>query len=109
VQGGLLRPEGPGQAEHRFAPYGFRWEKRGQFWFLAPEPNEQVLCIQAAKMRLQGYSWQRIRTYFAYKWKVRNRVGNHFGYTEIREMTFRGLELLRAAGSLEADPTVRPA
>ena len=98
-----------GRRNTRFAPYGFRWEKRGEFWFLAPEPNEQVLCIQAAKMRLEGYSWHQIRRYFAYEWKVKNRVGNQFGYTEIRELTFRGLELLQAAESLEADPGARPA
>ncbi len=78
-----------GRRNTRFAPYGSRWEERGESWFLAPEPNEQVLCIQAAKMRLQGYSWHRIRRYFAYEWKVRNRVENQFGYTEIRELTFR--------------------
>jgi DNA invertase Pin-like site-specific DNA recombinase len=98
-----------GRRNTRFAPFGFRWEKRGEFWFLAPEPNEQRLCIQAAKMRLEGYSWHRVRRYFAYEWKVRNRKGNQFGYTEIRELTVRGLELLREAGSLEADPAVRPA
>ena len=59
-------------------------------------------------MKLEGYSWHQIRRYFVYEWRVRNRVGNQFGYTEIREMTFRGLELLRAAGSFEADPAVRP-
>ena len=32
-----------------------------------------------------------------------------FGFTEIRAMTFRGLELLRAAESPEADPAVHPA
>ena len=98
-----------GRKNTRFARFGFRWEKRGEFWFLAPEPNEQVLCIQAAKMRLQGYSLHQIRRYFAYEWKVKNRVGNEFGYTEIREMTFRGFELMQAAGSLEADPAGRPA
>ena len=60
-------------------------------------------------MRLQGYSWHQIRRYFAYEWRVRNRVGNQFGNTEIRAMTFRGLELLRAAESPEADPAVHPA
>ena len=60
-------------------------------------------------MKLEGYSWHQIRRYFAYEWKVRNRVGNQFGYSEIRKLTFRGLELLRAAGSPEADPAVRPA
>ena len=98
-----------GRRNTRFAPFGFKWEKRGQFRFLAPEPNEQLLCIQAATMRLEGYSWHQIRRHFAYEWKVRNRVGNPFGYTEIREMTFWGLELLQAAGSLEADQDVRPA
>jgi DNA invertase Pin-like site-specific DNA recombinase len=89
-----------GRRNTRFARYGFRWEKRGEFWFLAPEPDEQRLCIQAAEMRLEGYSWHQIRRHFAYERKVKNRVGNQFGYTEIRELTFRGLELLRAAGSL---------
>jgi DNA invertase Pin-like site-specific DNA recombinase len=98
-----------GRRNTRFAPYGFRWEKRGQYWFLAPESNEQVLCIRAAKMRLEGYSWHQIRRYFAYEWKVRNRVGNQFGYTEIRELTFRGFELLEAARALDADPASRPA
>jgi hypothetical protein len=32
-------------------------------------------------MRLKGYSWHQIRRHFAYEWKVRNRVGNQFGYT----------------------------
>jgi hypothetical protein len=59
-------------------------------------------------MRLEGHSWHQIRRYFAYECKVRNREGNEFGDTEIRNMTFRGAELLRAAGSLEADPEVRP-
>jgi DNA invertase Pin-like site-specific DNA recombinase len=98
-----------GRRYTRFAPFGFRWEKRGRYTVLVPEPIEQRLCIKAAEMRLQGYSWHQIRRYFAYEWRVRNRVGNQFGYAEIREMTFRGLELLRAAGSLERDPADRPA
>jgi DNA invertase Pin-like site-specific DNA recombinase len=102
---GSLRAEG--RRNTRFAPYGFKWEKRGQYTFLVPEPNEQRLCIQAAQMRLQGYSGHQIRRYFVYEWRVKNRAGNQFGYTEIRELTFRGLELLRAAGSLEADPAAR--
>jgi DNA invertase Pin-like site-specific DNA recombinase len=102
------RLKAEGRRNSRFAPFGFKWERRGQFWFLAPEPNEQPLCIQAAKMRLEGYSWHQIRRYFAYEWKVRNRRGNQFGYTEIREMTFRGLELLKADGSLDGESSPSP-
>jgi DNA invertase Pin-like site-specific DNA recombinase len=43
-----------GRRNTRFARYGFDWERRGEFWFLAPEPDEQRLCIQAAEMRLKG-------------------------------------------------------
>ena len=100
--------EAEGRRNTRFAPFGSRWERRGRLTFQVPEPNEQRLCIKAAEMKLAGFSWHQIRRYFAYEWKVRNRVGNQFGYTEIREMTFRGAALLRVAGSLDADPAVRP-
>jgi hypothetical protein len=60
-------------------------------------------------MRREGFSWHQVRRYFAYEWRVRNRVGNQFGYTEIREMTFRGFELLREAGALDVDTSVPPA
>jgi hypothetical protein len=96
-----LRAEG--RRYTRFAPFGFKWEERGRFTVLVPEPIEQRLCIQAAEMRLQGYSWHQIRRYFAYEWRVRNRKGNQFGFTEIRKLTFRGLELLRAAESPHVD------
>ena len=103
------RLQAEGRRNTRFAPYGSRWERRGRLSVLVPEPDEQVLCIKAAEMRLEGYSWHQIRRYFAYEWRVRNREENAFGYTEIRNMAFHGAELLRAAGRLEADPTARPA
>jgi DNA invertase Pin-like site-specific DNA recombinase len=103
------RLKAEGRRNSRFAPFGFKWERRGRHSFQVPEPNEQRLCIQAAQMRLEGFSWHQIRRYFAYEWRVQNRKGNQFGYTEIRELTFRGLELLQAAGSLGADPAVQPA
>jgi DNA invertase Pin-like site-specific DNA recombinase len=103
------RLKAEGRRNSRYAPYGFKWERRGGLSYQVPDPDEQRLCIQAAKMRLQGYSWHQIRRYFAYEWRVRNREGNQFGYAEIRELTFRGFELLEGAGSLEADPAARPA
>ena len=103
------RLEAEGRRNTRFAPFGSRWERRGRLSVLVPEPNEEVLCIKAAEMRLDGYSWHQIRRYFAYEWRVRNREGNAFGYTEIRNMAFRGAELLRAAGRLEMDPAPHPA
>jgi hypothetical protein len=71
--------------------------------------DEQRICIKAAELRLAGYSWHQVRRYLAYTWRVWNREGNQFGYAEVRELTFRGLELLRAARSLEADQAVHPA
>jgi hypothetical protein len=35
--------------------------------------------------------------------KLRNRVGNRFGYTEIRNLVFRGVDLMRNAGRFEGD------
>jgi len=59
-------------------------------------------------MKLEGYSWHQIRRYFAYEWKVRNRVGNQFGYSEIRNMTFRGAELLEANRPRDGDSSPTP-
>lgn len=98
-----------GRRNTRFAPYGSRWERRGRLTVMASEPAEESLCLRAAELRLAGYSWHQIRRYFAYEWKVRNRQGNPFGYTEIRELTFRGLDLMRAAGRLDVAPAIRPA
>jgi DNA invertase Pin-like site-specific DNA recombinase len=103
------RLKAEGRRNSRFAPFGFKWERRGRHFFQVADPDEQRLCIKAAEMRLEGFSWHQVRRYFAYEWRVRNRRGNQFGYAEIRELTFRGLELLREAGSLKEDPTVRPA
>jgi DNA invertase Pin-like site-specific DNA recombinase len=101
---GSLKAEG--RRNTRFAPFGFKWEKRGRYSYLVPELNEQQLCVQAAEMYLKGYSLHQIRRYFAYEWKVRNRVGNQFDYTEIRNMALRGAELLQAAEPIEADSSV---
>ncbi len=76
---------------------------------MVPEPDEQRICVKAAEMKIEGYSFHQIRRYLAYTWKVRNRKGNQFGYEEVRKITFQGLKLLRAARSLEADPAARPA
>jgi DNA invertase Pin-like site-specific DNA recombinase len=101
------RLKAEGRRNSRYAPYGSRWEKRGGLSYQVPDPDEQRLCIKAAEMRLEGFSWHQVRRYFAYEWQVRNRKSNPFGYTEIRELTFRGLELLRDAGAQEADPAAR--
>jgi DNA invertase Pin-like site-specific DNA recombinase len=103
------RLKAEGRRNSRHAPYGFKWERRGQHFFQVADPAEQRLCIKAAQMRREGFSWHQIRRYVAYEWRVKNRVGNQFGYAEIRELTFRGLELLEAAEPLEADPAARPA
>jgi DNA invertase Pin-like site-specific DNA recombinase len=103
------RLKAEGRRNSRYAPYGSRWERRGGLSYQVPDPDEERLCIKAAQMRREGFSWHQIRRYFAYEWRVRNRVGNQFGYTEIREMAFRGFELLEAAGALDADPASRPA
>ncbi len=100
--------EAQGRRNARYARYGFRWEKRGRLTFEVPDPDEQRICLKAAEMRLAGYSWHQIRRHLAYTWKVKNREGNEYGYAEVRELTFRGLELLRAAGSLEANQAVYP-
>jgi hypothetical protein len=103
------RLKAEGRRNSRYAPYGSRWERRGELSYQVPDPYEERLCIKAAQMRLEGFSWHQIRRYFAYEWRVRNRAGNQYGYTEIRELTFRGFELLQAAEPLEADPAARPA
>jgi DNA invertase Pin-like site-specific DNA recombinase len=101
------RLKAQGRRNSRHAPYGSRWERRGGLSYQVPDPYEERLCIKAAQMRLEGYSWHQVRRFFAYEWRVKNRVGNQYGYSEIRELTFRGLELLQAAGSLKADPAAR--
>lgn len=92
----------------RFAPYGFKWENRGRFTYMVTNPNEQQICIEAAQMKLDGYSWHQIRQHFAYAWRVRNRQGNQFGYEEVRKLTFRGFELLHEAGRLDATVSIVP-
>src|SRR5262249_14878996 len=103
------RLKAAGRRNSRYAAYGSRWEKRGGLSYLVPDPDEERLCIKAAQMRLEGFSWHQVRRFFAYEWRVKNRAGNQFGYAEIRELTFRGFELLEGAGSQEADPAARPA
>jgi DNA invertase Pin-like site-specific DNA recombinase len=103
------RLKAEGRRNSRYAPYGSRWERRGDLSYQVPDPDEEHLCIKAAQMRLEGCSWHQVRRYFAYEWKVKNRVGNQFGYTEIRELTFRGFELLRAVESLDGNPVGRRA
>jgi hypothetical protein len=78
----------------RHAPYGYRWERRGKETFAVPAPSEQVILRRVVELREQGYTLDRIRQYLNYEWKVRNREGNEFGSTEVRNMVVRGAEML---------------
>jgi putative DNA-invertase from lambdoid prophage Rac len=88
-----------GRRYARYAPYGFKWEERGRISFMVPDPDEQRICLKAAEMKIEGYSFHQIRRYFAYTWKVRNRKGNEFGYEEVRKLVFSGAKLMHAAES----------
>ena len=78
------------------APYGFTWERRGKKRIKVPDPREQSICIQVAKMQAMGYSLDQIRQYLNYEWKVRNRNGNEFVNSQVREMAVRGRQFLNA-------------
>jgi DNA invertase Pin-like site-specific DNA recombinase len=97
-----------GQRFTRYAPWGFRWERQGRKFVMAPVEYEQAIMRQCGVMRRRGYSYDQIRTYLSYEWHVLNRNGNSFGYKETRRMAQQGLaELLRAesAATLEQSGT----
>ena len=90
----LARLKAEGRRCSRHAPYGFRWEKRGQHSYQVPEPGEQQLCIRMARLYMEGYSFHQIREFLAYSARIKNRMGKAFGYTEVRKMVYRGAQFL---------------
>ena len=52
----------------------------------------QAIRRQVLELNSQGYSIDQVRRYLSYEWKVRNRKGNEFGYSEVRNMIVRGME-----------------
>jgi DNA invertase Pin-like site-specific DNA recombinase len=92
-----LKAEGRRRSRH--APYGFKWQKRGGKTYMVPAPGEQLICRRAAELYAQGYSYDQIVRYLFDEWRVRNRNGRRFGYTETKNMVARGAELLMADAS----------
>jgi DNA invertase Pin-like site-specific DNA recombinase len=92
-----LKLEGRRRSGH--APFGSRWERRGGKTYMVPAPEERAICRRVAELYAEGFSYDQIRRYLAYEWKVRNRNGKEFGYSEIRNMVSRGVELLVSAAS----------
>jgi DNA invertase Pin-like site-specific DNA recombinase len=99
VKESFVRMKRVGRRCSRFAPYGYRWERRGKKTFAVPDPTEQVILRRVVELREQGYSLDQIRQYLNYEWKVRNREGNEFGSTEVRNMAIRGAEMLATAAA----------
>jgi DNA invertase Pin-like site-specific DNA recombinase len=89
-----LKDEGKRYCRH--APRGFKWQRRGKKKFMVPDPSEQALCIRVAELRSGGYSLDQVRQFLAYALKVRNRNGNEFGKTEVRDMALRGAQFRNA-------------
>jgi DNA invertase Pin-like site-specific DNA recombinase len=86
------RLKSEGRRRSRIAPYGFEFRRCSGRFYLVPEANERAICERVLELDAQGYSIDQIRRYLSYEWKVRNRKGNEFGYTEIRNMIHRGRE-----------------
>ncbi len=80
----------------RFAPLGYKWERRGKKSVMVPDPDERAICIRVAELESAGYSIDQIRQYLAYDWKVRNRNGNEYGNSQIPDMAFRGTQFQNA-------------
>ena len=88
MQGVSHQLKAEGRRNTRFAPFGFKWREAGPAHVPGPGAGRAGALHQGGGAAARGYSWHQIRRYFAYEWKVRNRVGNQFGYTEIRELDF---------------------
>jgi DNA invertase Pin-like site-specific DNA recombinase len=86
-----------GRRRSRHAPFGHKFVKRAGKFYLEPEPAEMAIRDQVMKMKAMNYSIDQIRMYLAYEWRVRNRNGNEFGYSEIRNMIRRGLDEMARA------------
>ena len=63
-------------------PYGFKWQKAGfnrrtskQLYIKVPDEAERVIMMKAVELRTKRYSYDQIRQYFNYEWKVRTRKG----------------------------------
>jgi DNA invertase Pin-like site-specific DNA recombinase len=95
-----------GRRYSRFAPYGYRHVKRDGKYFLVPEPSEIAIRDRVLELDAEGWSTDRIRQHMAYEWRVRNRKGNEFGYTEVYRMIRRGLaeKEAEAATAAESSP-----
>jgi DNA invertase Pin-like site-specific DNA recombinase len=81
-----------GRRRSRHAPFGHRFVECNGKCYLAEEPSEQAIRRRVLELNSQGYSIDQIRRYLAYEWKVWNRKGNEFGYTEVRNMIHRCVE-----------------
>jgi hypothetical protein len=99
VKESFVKMKQEGRRCSRHAPYGYKWERRGKQTFAVPNPAEQPVIRRVVELRERGYSLDQIRQYLNYEWKVRNREGNEFGSTEVRNMAIRGAELLATAAS----------
>jgi DNA invertase Pin-like site-specific DNA recombinase len=98
---GIAALRASGQRYSRIAPWGFQWKRRNKKQVMVPAPREQRIAMRAAELRAQGYSFDQIRQYLNYTWRVRNRKGNQFGGEDVRRIVFTGAELLRAAQGCE--------
>jgi DNA invertase Pin-like site-specific DNA recombinase len=80
----------------RNAPYGTRWERRGNSTVLVADLQEKALCIKAAELKAEGYSIDKIRQYLSYKCKARNRNGKEFSKSAVHSLAIRGAKWLNS-------------
>lgn len=58
--GGLAYARAKGRRTSKYPPIGFRWQRRGRHWYLAPDERERQVVRLVLRWRGEGRSWAAI-------------------------------------------------
>jgi DNA invertase Pin-like site-specific DNA recombinase len=100
-----------GRRYTRHAPYGYRWQRTGYdrnakrpTYIKAPNEDERTIMRQALALHRENYSYDQIRQYLNYEWKVRNRLGGEWTNDAVRRLIRSAEKLLASEPDAEASP-----
>jgi DNA invertase Pin-like site-specific DNA recombinase len=97
-----------GRAYCRWPEWGYKWAKvwnsrEHKYEKVKVEcPEEREIALKCLELRTQGYTFDAIREYLAYEWRVRNRKGGEFRRMEIFKMIRAAMGWVAQASAGEA-------
>jgi DNA invertase Pin-like site-specific DNA recombinase len=101
---GLASLRKQGRRFSRWPSYGYRFERRGTIpsghrkgkalYVQVPDEAERTILVRCAELAEQVHSYDRIRQYLNYDWKVGTKAGTQFGLSTIPAMVREGKRLI---------------